>query len=190
MHTHNGSWKSTPSWDIDSVKVMMRIILWGMGNWADLTKVTKLGAALSLYPSHAHALLSKNAFTSAPFRHPTLAAYYAVILLWPKYLVVILPPSTPSSTHLSYSSIPRLWLSQYKFYNNYNYYYDQSTTTTTTMTKVPRRDPTLVYAFIYSSSSSSLLSILCSDRPSFESPTTTSGSIQLSQKTEKRSRRE
>ena len=43
--------KSTPSWEIDSVKVMMRIILWGMWNRADLTK------ALSFYSSHAHAML-------------------------------------------------------------------------------------------------------------------------------------
>ena len=40
-----------PKWEIDSVKVMMRIILWGMWNRADLTK------ALSFYSSHAHAML-------------------------------------------------------------------------------------------------------------------------------------
>ena len=42
---------NTVSWEIDSVKVMMRIILWGMWNRADLTK------ALSFYSSHAHAML-------------------------------------------------------------------------------------------------------------------------------------
>ena len=43
---------NTVSWEIDSVKVMMRIILWGMWNRADLTK------ALSFYSSHAHAMLA------------------------------------------------------------------------------------------------------------------------------------
>ena len=72
-----------------------------MGNWADLTKVTKLGAALSFYPSHAHAMLSKNTFTSAPFRHPTLAAYYAVMLLpsvSPTLLLLVYDSLSTSST--------------------------------------------------------------------------------------------
>ena len=85
-----------PKWEIDSVKVM-----WGMWTWADLTKVTKLGAALSFYPNHAHAMLSKNTFTSAPFRHPTLAAYYAVMLLTsvsPTLLLLVYDSLSASST--------------------------------------------------------------------------------------------